>query len=318
MKVISNNTRSEIQHAANALKEGHLVAFPTETVYGLGADARNEKAVSRIYAVKDRPIGHPLIVHISSINKLEQWAAEVPEYARKIAKAFWPGPLTLILKRSTLASDFLTGSQDNVGLRVPSHPVAIALLTEFESLGGIGVAAPSANRFGAVSPTNSFAVKEEIGNFLSSNDLILDGGPCAIGIESTIINCTNDSPTILRPGAVTSREIQELLGYEIDLNPSNKSIKVPGLLAKHYSPKARVSVSEIANPGEGFIALASIPTPKGVIRLANPANIKEFAKCLYEAFREGDRIGLAEIKVIIPVGTGLIDAIKDRVIKSSY
>ena len=190
MAIISNCTASIIRDAALALKEGHLVAFPTETVYGLGADATNEKAVSRIYEVKGRPTDHPLIVHISSMELLDKWASEIPEYAIKLAGAFWPGPMTLVLKRTDLAKDFITGGQDTVAIRVPFHTLANQLLKEFESLGGDGVAAPSANRFGKVSPTNSQAVEEELDNFLLENDQILDGGQSQIGIESTIIDCT--------------------------------------------------------------------------------------------------------------------------------
>ena len=173
MEIIANMTEGVIKKAAKALKDGHLVAFPTETVYGLGADATNEKAVARIYSVKGRPADHPLIVHISSINKINEWAVDIPEYALKLARDFWPGPMTLILKRSDLAKNFITGGQDNVGVRVPSHPLAFELLNEFEKLGGLGIAAPSANRFGAVSPTSSKAVVEEIGSKLSKLDFII-------------------------------------------------------------------------------------------------------------------------------------------------
>ena len=204
MEIISNPTQGEIKMAAKALKDGHLVAFPTETVYGLGADATNEKAVSRIYSVKGRPNDHPLIVHITSINLLEKWAVEIPEYALKLAREFWPGPMTLILKRSNLAKDFITGGQESIGLRVPDHLVAQALISEFEKLGGYGVAAPSANRFGAVSPTTADAVEEELGDFLQAKDLILDGGHSYIGLESSVIDCTKDNPVVLRPGAVTT------------------------------------------------------------------------------------------------------------------
>ena len=212
MEFISNCTADAISKAAKALKDGHLVAFPTETVYGLGADATNENAVSQVYAVKGRPTDHPLIVHISSINQISKWATDIPDYAIKLARDFWPGPMTLILKRSDLAKDFITGGQENIGLRVPNQPLALALLAEFESLGGQGVAAPSANRFGAVSPTTSLAVREELENYLGSNDLILDGGSCHIGIESTIINCTDIVPTILRPGAITNEMVEKSIG----------------------------------------------------------------------------------------------------------
>ena len=317
MEIISNVTQDEIKKAAKALRDGHLVAFPTETVYGLGADATNENAVSQVYAVKGRPSDHPLIVHISSINQMSKWAIDIPDYAIKLARDFWPGPMTLILKRSDLAKDFITGGQENVGLRVPNQPLAIALLTEFESLGGQGVAAPSANRFGAVSPTTSLAVSEELKKYLDSNDLILDGGNCQIGIESTIINCTYITPTILRPGAITNEMVENSIGSKINSNTPDSDLKASGLMDKHYAPKARVRLNMLAEPGEGFIAMASISTPVGAIRLTSPRNNQEFAKVLYEALRDGDRFNLSEIKVMVPEGNGLADAIKDRLYKSA-
>ena len=318
MEFISNCTAAAISKAAKALKDGHLVAFPTETVYGLGADATNKNSVSQVYVVKGRPTDHPLIVHISSINQISKWATDIPDYAIKLARDFWPGPMTLILKRSDLAKDFITGGQDNVGLRVPNQPLALALLAEFDSLGGQGVAAPSANRFGAVSPTTSLAVSEELEKYLGSNDLILDGGSCHIGIESTIINCTGVIPTILRPGAITNEMVENSIGSKIDLNTPDSDIKASGLLDKHYSPKARVRLNMLAEPGEGFIAMASISTPVGAIRLTSPRNNQEFARGLYEALRDGDRFNLAEIKVILPEGGELVEAINDRMIKSSF
>ena len=318
MEFISNCTADAISKAAKALKDGHLVAFPTETVYGLGADATNENAVSQVYAVKGRPTDHPLIVHISSINQISKWATDIPDYAIKLARDFWPGPMTLILKRSDLAKDFITGGQDNVGLRVPNQPLALALLAEFDSLGGQGVAAPSANRFGAVSPTTSLAVSEELEKYLGSNDLILDGGSCHIGIESTIINCTGVIPTILRPGAITTEMVEYSIESKLNLNTPDSDIKASGLLDKHYSPKARVRLNMLAEPGEGFIAMASISTPAGAIRLTSPRNNQEFARVLYEALRDGDRFKLAEIKVILPEAGELVEAINDRMIKSSF
>ena len=318
MEFISNCTADAISKAAKALKDGHLVAFPTETVYGLGADATNENAVSQVYAVKGRPTDHPLIVHISSINQISKWATDIPDYAIKLARDFWPGPMTLILKRSDLAKDFITGGQENIGLRVPNQPLALTLLAEFESLGGQGVAAPSANRFGAVSPTTSLAVSEELEKYLGSNDLILDGGNCHIGIESTIINCTDIVPTILRPGAITNEMVEKSIGSKINLNTPDSDIKASGLLDRHYSPKARVRLNMLAEPGEGFIAMASISTPVGAIRLSFPRNNQEFARGLYEALRDGDRFNLAEIKVILPEGGELVEAINDRMIKSSF
>ena len=310
MEIISNPTQNEIKRAAKALKDGLLVAFPTETVYGLGADATNEKAVSRIYSVKGRPTDHPLIVHISSINQLDKWAINIPEYAIKLAKEFWPGPMTLILKRSKLAMDYITGGQENVGLRVPSQPVALSLLSEFELLGGLGIAAPSANRFGAVSPTTSESVEQELGSFLQIEDLILDGGQSEVGVESTIIDCKKNNPVVLRPGAITNKMIENTTGFKVQFNQNE--IRASGLLESHYSPKAKVVIDETAEPGDGFIALANIPTPTGVIRLASPENIEEYARDLYGALRAGDQKGLKKIKIIQPKGDGLALAIRDR------
>ena len=317
MEIISNPKQDEIIKAAKALKDGHLVAFPTETVYGLGADATNEKAVSRIYSVKGRPIDHPLIVHISSINQLDKWARDIQDYAIKFAKEFWPGPMTLILKRSELAKDFITGGQENVGLRVPSQPVALELLKEFEKIGGQGVAAPSANRFGAVSPTNIEAVVEEVGSYLGSGDLILDGGQCVVGIESTIIDCTRDSPAILRPGAITSEMVEITIRNEVLLSVEKNEVRASGLLDSHYSPKAKVLLGTVAEPGDGFIALAGVATPNGVIRLASPQNIEEFARVFYRALRTGDQKGLKRITIFQPDGAGLAEAIRDRVSKAA-
>jgi L-threonylcarbamoyladenylate synthase len=317
MEIFSNCTQDVIEKAAKALIDGHLVAFPTETVYGLGADATNEKAVSRIYSVKGRPTNHPLIVHISSINQLEKWAIDIQEYAIKLARDFWPGPMTLILKRSQLAKDVITGGQSNVGLRVPSQPIALALLTEFEKNGGLGIAAPSANRFRAVSPTTASDVNEELQSHLSTNDLILDGGQCSVGLESTIIDCTGPAPIILRPGAITKEMIHYSMNID-EVRSDNKSdIRVSGSLESHYSPKASVFIDLPPSPGDGFIAMNDIPTPSGVIRLASPISIEQYAKDFYNALRLGDKKGLHRITVIQPAGSGLAEAIRDRLSKAA-
>ena len=318
--IISENKKL-ISEAASRLKLGNLVAFPTETVYGLGADATNKKAVARIYEVKGRPTEHPLIVHISSIKHLDKWARDIPEYAVNLARTFWPGPMTLILPRTDLAKDFITGSQDNVGIRIPSHTVVLALLKEFESLGGLGVAAPSANRFGAVSPTTAAAVGIEIADFLSVNDQILDGGPCAIGVESTIINCTQSRPSILRPGAITQQLIENALNISIDLNTSNSEstqIKAAGLLESHYSPKAKIFLTGSPAMGDGFIALDFLATPAGAVRVAAPKTNEEYAQVLYEAFRLADSKGLRRVFVMPPTGDGIAVAINDRLAKSAF
>jgi L-threonylcarbamoyladenylate synthase len=317
MEFISKCTADTISNAAQALIDGHLVAFPTETVYGLGADATNEKAVSRIYTVKGRPVGHPLIVHISSINLLDVWATDIPEYAIKLAREFWPGPMTLILPRKEIAKDFITGAQNNVGLRIPDQPIALALLRKFEELGGKGIAAPSANRFGAVSPTSAGDVQEEVGVFFENEDLVLDGGNCSVGIESTIIDCTKSTPAILRPGAITEDLISITTGLNLRNSFSGEDIRVPGMVKSHYSPHAQIFIDDVALPGEGQIALSKYKTSPGAVRLASPDDSTEFAKQLYSAYRYADKIGLKIIKIKLPEPDGIGAAIHDRIIKSS-
>ena len=321
MSIISNCTETAIKDAASTLIKGDLVAFPTETVYGLGADATNEDAIAKIFKVKGRPTDHPLIVHISSLTNLDKWARDIPEYAVILARAFWPGSMTLILPRTDLARNFVTGSQNNVGIRIPSHTVALALLKAFEDLGGLGIAAPSANRFGAVSPTTATAVEIELADFLSENDQILDGGPCSIGVESTIVNCTQDKPLILRPGAVTKEMIENTLGVTIDLNASNSEsvqIKAAGLLDSHYAPKAKVFLTGTPALGDGFIALDAFATPTGAIRVASPKTNEEYAQVLYQAFRLADSKGLSKIFVTPPIGDGIAAAINDRLAKAAF
>ena len=297
--------------AARALKEGYLIAFPTETVYGLGADANNDSAVSRIYKVKGRPQDHPLIVHIADWQTMGEWADQIPDFAIDLGRAFWPGPMTLILKRSELARDFITGGQDTVGIRVPNQTIALQLLTEFTKLGGKGVAAPSANRFGQVSPTTAQAVQGEIGAFLDIKDVILDGGPCAVGVESTIIDCTGSNPKILRPGAITAEDIRGVTGLDVQ-SVERSEIRVSGSLENHYSPNAKVVLDVNPEVGDGFIALADIPTPPGVIRLAAPKTPEAFAHDLYAALRAGDAKELKRIVVNQPEGDGISIAIRDR------
>ena len=301
--------------AAAHLKAGDLVAFPTETVYGLGADATNSEAVVRSYAAKGRPNDHPLIVHIASMERMGDWASDVPEYAIALARSLWPGPMTLILKRSELAGDFITGGQDSVGVRVPDHVVALALLEAFERAGGKGVAAPSANRFGHVSPTTAAAVIEELGDYLSKDDLVLDGGACDVGVESTIIDCTGAAPSVLRPGAISVSMIEECTGLKT--TGSDKEIRVSGSLENHYAPKARVLLCETPLPGQGFIAHTDVKTPEGVIRLASPSDDEEFARMLYSALRDADAQGLSEVVVVQPIGSGIAVAIRDRLTRAA-
>jgi len=304
--------------AAAVLITGGLVAFPTETVYGLGADACNAASVARIYSVKGRPSDHPLIVHVASMDGLGDWASDVPAYAIALARPYWPGPMTLVLRRSDLAADFVTGGQDTVGVRVPNHPVALGLLEAFTAAGGKGVAAPSANRFGNVSPTTAQAVASELGQYLADGDQILDGGACDVGVESTIIDCTGDLPKILRPGAITVRMIEECTGLEVDAAVEEPVIRVSGSLDSHYAPVARVLLCETPTAGQGFIAHANIQTPEGVVRLASPHTDEEFARVLYSALREADVQGLAEVVVMQPIGIGIAVAIRDRLKRAAH
>ncbi len=316
---VSKCTVDSLQRAANTLLEGNLVAFPTETVYGLGADALNKQAVARIYQVKGRPADHPLIVHLHSMQVMGQWVEDVPGYAIELGRNFWPGPMTLIFKRSSLAQDFITGSQETVGIRVPNHVVALALLEAFHNLGGRGVAAPSANRFGHVSPTTAQAVSEELSEYMQAEDQVLDGGPSSVGVESTIIDCTGDVPRILRPGAITAEMIQQVTGLTPTFanTTSGEEIRVSGSLEKHYAPAAKVILDQSPAAGQGFIAPSRRVTPTGVTRLAAPKNLDEFARDLYAALRKADELGLAEVVVEQPQGDGLAIAIRDRLERAS-
>lgn len=309
---LSKCSTNSIKDAAQSIAAGHLVAFPTETVYGLGADATNEEAVAKIYRAKGRPADHPLIVHIATMDAIGDWAIDITEYAINLARDFWPGPMTLVFNRSAIAQDFITGGQNTVGLRVPNQPIALALLKEFEELGGKGIAAPSANRFGAVSPTTAEAVMDELENYLDKTlDVILDGGPCQVGVESTIIDCTTQTPQILRLGAITREMIQESTGLLV-VEEIKSDIRVSGSLESHYSPSAHVVLDIEPQSGEGFIAMDSIQTPPGAIRLAAPSSVEAYAREIYSALRYADAQGLTKVCVIQPEGGGLAAAIRDR------
>ena len=305
----------KVKEAAQKLKNGFLVAFPTETVYGLGADATNQESVARIFEIKNRPKNHPLIVHLSSVNQLPEWALEIPKYANELANAFWPGPMTLILKRNLIAKDFVTGGQETVGIRIPNHELALNLLEEFRKIGSGAIAAPSANKFGKVSPTTFGHVKSEIGKDLGHDDLILDGGQSIVGIESTIIDCTGPSPKVLRPGAITDNMIENVTGILVSKQTSN--IRVSGSFSSHYAPSAKVVLDVEPQQGDGFIALSQIETPVGVTRLISPKTVEEFAQELYSAFHIADQMKLQRIVVIPPHGKDLALAIRDRLLKAS-
>lgn len=316
--ILSNCSTEALTSAATKLRAGGLVAFPTETVYGLGADATNPAAVARIYEVKGRPHDHPVIVHLADINQLSEWVSDIPEYAITLARTFWPGPMTLILPRSEKVGDFITGGQSSVGIRIPNNPLAL----QFLKLAGVGVAAPSANRFGAISPTTALAVNEEIGSYLNPElDVILDGGLSDVGVESTIIECLGSAPKILRPGAITKEMIEGATGKSVD--ESGSTVRASGTLEQHYAPRAKVFLLDPVNPvvacivGVGFLALEKFPTPDGAIRLASPKSDDEYARVLYDALREGDRKNLPAIYVVPPAGEGVAVAIRDRLHRAS-
>jgi L-threonylcarbamoyladenylate synthase len=251
------------------------------------------------------------------MDGLGDWAADVPAYAISLARDFWPGPMTLVVKRSALAADFVTGGQDTVGVRVPNHPVALGLLEAFAKAGGKGVAAPSANRFGNVSPTTAQAVSDELRDYLADGDLILDGGPCDVGVESTIIDCTGDAPKILRPGAVTEEMIEHSTGLDV-LDADGIAIRVSGSLESHYSPIAKVILDQSPIAGQGFIAMADVVASAGVVRLAAPTTHEEFARVLYSALRAADEQGLATVVVAQPAGNGIAIAIRDRLKRAAH
>ena len=315
---LSKCDASAMSDAASVLLAGGLVAFPTETVYGLGADAFNAAAVARIYSVKGRPADHPLIVHLASMDGLGDWASDVPAYAIALARDYWPGPMTLVVHRSDLAGDFVTGGQDTVGVRVPNHPVALGLLEAFVAAGGKGVAAPGANRFGNVSPTTAQAVAAELGDYLADGDQILDGGACDVGVESTIIDCTGNLPKILRPGAITVEMIEQSTGLKVVGTVEEPVIRVSGSLDRHYAPVATVVLDQSPIAGQGFIAMADVVAADGVVRLAAPKTHKEFARDLYAALRAADEQGLAIIVVQQPQGDGIAIAIRDRLKRAAH
>jgi L-threonylcarbamoyladenylate synthase len=311
-------TADDLDRAAAVLQAGGLVAFPTETVYGLGADASSPAAVDRIFTVKGRPKGHPLIVHLPSADVLEAWADDVPPVAKVLADAFWPGPLTLILRRSPRVPDAVTGGRATVGLRVPDHPVARALLERF----GGAVAAPSANRFGDVSPTTAAHVRADLGGDV---DLILDGGPCTVGVESTIVDLTVGVPEVLRPGGVSAARLAEVLGTEPRLWSGKGPARAPGMLAAHYAPRARVEVVTAASVvaradallGEGCTVAVLAPgaqagLPDRAVELEPAGGPDEYARLLYGRLRQVDRLGIDVLLAVPPAEVGVGIAVGDR------
>jgi len=312
----------DIANAVAVLKAGGLVAFPTETVYGLGADASNPDAVARIYAAKGRPSDHPVIVHLADPVQMPLWARDVPQAAHELAKAFWPGPLTLILKRGAAVLDAVTGGQDTVALRVPSHPVALALLRRF----GGGVAAPSANRYGRVSATTAEHVRHEFG---AAVECVLDGGPCGVGIESTIIDLSRAAPALLRPGHVTAAQLEAVLRRPLAA-PDARAPRAPGTLAKHYAPQTPVMLMEpdlvielaasLTRQGRRIAVLARSalqPVMMGITWIAAPADPVAYGHDLYANLRTLDEAGCDALLVEEPPLEPAWIAVRDRLTRAA-
>ncbi|MBL0188466.1 MAG: threonylcarbamoyl-AMP synthase [Candidatus Obscuribacter sp.] len=318
-----------LKEAVDALKRGELVAFPTETVYGLGADGSSDAALSRLYSVKGRPTNHPVIVHIADVANLSDWAVDIPEQAYKLAAAFWPGPMTLILKRQPHVSDAVTGGQDSVGIRIPAHPVALELLAAF----GGGVAAPSANRFGKLSPTTASSVVEGLGRDVS---VVLDGGPCQVGIESTIISLV-DGARILRPGMLSQSQIEAVLGQSVITGTSAEPVRAPGTLDSHYAPETGVAIvptAELApvlknllRLGKDYCLLAFADTvatmpaallPEGKRLLSVSRDSESYARLLYQALKDLDSQKAAYIVVQALPTEPDWHGIVDRLTRSSH
>lgn len=299
-------TTADIPRAVALLRDGGLVVFPTETVYGLGADASNPTALRRLFAVKGRPVHHPVIVHLASAETIDDWASEVPDEARVLTDRFWPGPLTVILRRRARVLDEVTGGLPTVGLRVPAAPVALDLLAAF----GGGLAAPSANRFGHVSPTTAQSVIDELGDAV---DLVLDGGPCRIGVESTIVELTGEAPTVLRPGAVTVAQLERALGRSV--RPPEGPSRAPGMLPSHYAPNAAVEIVA----AEALAARTEELRQQGrrVVTIVPSADLDTDAHTLYARLREADAHGADVILAVLPEDEGIGAAIADRLRKAA-
>ncbi len=316
--------------AAAALAAGRLSALPTETVYGLGARADVPGAVARVYAAKGRPADHPLIAHVLDAAALDTWARQVPDYARALADRFWPGPLTIVVPRAPHVGDAVTGGQDTIAIRVPAHALTRAVLARLADLTGdrsVAVAAPSANRFGRVSPTTAEHVIAELGGVLREDDVVLDGGRCTVGVESTIVDCTGSTPAILRPGGVDVADVEAITGLRCGVG---SGVRAPGTLAAHYAPRARVVLVEdhhldvaVANAGVdpdriGVLALVDEGTPEGAVRLAAPASAAEYAKVLYAALREADALDLEVVLAVPPGPDGIGAAVTDRLRRAAF
>ncbi len=294
---------SPVDRALEVLRNGGLVAIPTETVYGLAADAANARAVARVFEVKGRPADHPLIVHVAAPEQLVDWARDITPQAARLAATSWPGPLTLLVRKADHVLSVVTGGRDTVGVRVPAHPLTTELLTRF----GGGLAAPSANVFGRVSPTTAEHVRADLGDLV---DYVLDGGPCQVGVESTIVDCTVDPPQILRPGAISAEDITQLLGAKLAMvdGPS----RAPGMLAAHYSPRARVLLAD-SRAAADVVATDNA----GSWVLDHGDDLATYARSLYADLRAADARGVQVVVAVLPVAAGLGYAVRDRLIKAA-
>ena len=317
----SKKLLAAMQRAAEILRSGGLVVFPTETVYGLGADAKNPAAVARIFAAKGRPADHPLIVHMARRDHLSQWSRDIPPAAFVLARRYWPGPLTLILHRACRVPDRVTGGQDTVGLRVPDHPLALMLLEAFSG----GIAAPSANRFGQVSPTTVAHVREELGDAM---DFILDGGPCRVGIESTILDLSGHQPRLLRPGAITLAEIEAVLEQPV-IPQGNDALRAPGMLRSHYAPRTplylvptghlKAEICRRLRQGQrvGVLAMPATQLPESCLRHHMPPHPAGWARELYAQLRALDQQGLDGLLIEAPPSGADWQAVSDRLARAA-
>ena len=312
-----SQTGTDVSQAVRILRSGGVVGLPTETVYGLGADASNPSAVERVFRIKGRPRDHPLIVHVADIEHARQWAKTWTVQAQLLADAFWPGPLTLILERAPHVIDQITGGRNTVAIRCPSHPLMHRVLVDLDG----GVAAPSANRFGKVSPTTAQHVLDDLGPDV---DYVLDGGPCAIGVESTIIDCSVEPPQVLRPGGVSEAQVIEVLGHVATASGPSRA---PGMLLSHYAPKCRVHpvesrpeadhAKELLEKTVDDTSVAGGSTMDSVTILDASMDPPSFASTMYAQLRECDRRGLRDVIVVLPEDSGIGSAIRDRIFKAS-
>ncbi len=318
-------TVDPIGDAVSALGRGGLVVLPTETVYGLGANARDPLAVRRVFATKGRPVDHPLIVHLADASQFDEWAIDISDDARTLAATFWPGPLTLVVRRHPSVPDEVTGGRDTVAIRVPLHPIALAVLGLF----GGGIAAPSANRFGRVSPTTAADVHTDLATALVDGlDVVLDGGPSSVGVESTIIELVGEVPQLLRPGGLPVERVEDVLGKRVLRVPTGPA-RAPGMLAAHYAPSAAVRVVTAdgapaallgAEGLTGYLGPLVVPVPDGVVRLdaPEPYTAESLAPVLYRSLRLADGHGLATLIVVAPEGDGLGPAVRDRLARAAH